>query len=130
MQRFVACQMPAAQWDSTSVAVTCDTPLGMVESALEFARIARDAGYEEVWMAEVNGGDSYALAGAVAHGLPSIPFGLPHRDGRSGVVSEEAIEVLEDARSLNLRDEATLGRLAAAYGAVDGLDDPGPHNTG
>lgn len=27
-KRFVACQMPPAQWDSTSVAVTCDTSLG------------------------------------------------------------------------------------------------------
>ncbi len=29
-RRFVACQMPPAQWDSTSVAVTADTPLGHV----------------------------------------------------------------------------------------------------
>jgi DNA topoisomerase-1 len=27
-KRFVACQMPAAQWDSTSVSVACDTALG------------------------------------------------------------------------------------------------------
>lgn len=26
--RFVACQMPPAQWDSTTVSLTCDTPLG------------------------------------------------------------------------------------------------------
>lgn len=33
----------------------------------------------------------------------------------------EAIKVLEDARKLNPVAEATLGRLAAAYGVVDGL---------
>jgi cellulose synthase operon protein C len=33
----------------------------------------------------------------------------------------EAIEVLEEARKLNPRSEATLGRLAAAYAAVDGM---------
>lgn len=27
-KRFVACQMPPAQWDSTSVSLTCETPLG------------------------------------------------------------------------------------------------------
>ncbi|MFH1746920.1 MAG: type I DNA topoisomerase [Planctomycetota bacterium] len=27
-KRFVACQMPAAQWDSTSVSLTCDTTVG------------------------------------------------------------------------------------------------------
>jgi len=33
----------------------------------------------------------------------------------------EAIEVLEEARKLNPRSETTLGRLAAAYAAVDGM---------
>ncbi|MEQ8791178.1 MAG: tetratricopeptide repeat protein [Pirellulaceae bacterium] len=33
----------------------------------------------------------------------------------------EALTVLEAARKLNPRDEETLGRLAASYGAVDGL---------
>ncbi len=33
----------------------------------------------------------------------------------------EAVAVLETARDLNPRDETTLGRLAAAYGLVDGL---------
>lgn len=27
-KRFVACQMPPAEWDSTSIGLTCDTPLG------------------------------------------------------------------------------------------------------
>ena len=50
-------------------------PVGGADKAVELARIARDAGYEEVWMAEVNGGDSYALAGAVAQGLPGTRIG-------------------------------------------------------
>ena len=50
-------------------------PVGGADMAVELARLARDAGYEEVWMAEVNGGDSYALAGAVAQGLPGTRIG-------------------------------------------------------
>jgi len=50
-------------------------PVGGAEHAVELARAAKDRGYEEVWMAEVNGGDSYALAGAVANGLPGTRIG-------------------------------------------------------
>jgi tetratricopeptide (TPR) repeat protein len=35
----------------------------------------------------------------------------------------KALPLLEKARQLNPRDEATLGRLAACYGAIDGLKD-------
>ncbi len=38
----------------------------------------------------------------------------------------EAIDVLEQARVLNPRDEDTLGRLAAVYGVLDGLEKDGP----
>ena len=50
-------------------------PIGPADKAVELARSAVEHGYEEVWMAEVNGGDSYALAGAVAQGLPGVPIG-------------------------------------------------------
>ncbi|MCZ6807302.1 MAG: LLM class F420-dependent oxidoreductase [Deltaproteobacteria bacterium] len=50
-------------------------PIGGADKAVELARAARDRGYEEVWMAEVNGGDSYALAGAVAQGVPGMRIG-------------------------------------------------------
>lgn len=40
--------------------------------------------------------------------------------------AEEAIEALETARRLNPVDESTLGRLAAAYAAVDGVSDDMP----
>ena len=39
---------------------------------------------------------------------------------------DEAIEALEAARRLNPVDESTLGRLAAAYAAADGLSDDMP----
>lgn len=50
-------------------------PVGGAEHAVELARVAKDRGYDEIWMAEVNGGDSYALAGAVAQGLPGVRIG-------------------------------------------------------
>jgi len=50
-------------------------PVAGADKAVELARAAVDRGYEEVWMAEVNGGDSYALAGAVAQGLPGTRIG-------------------------------------------------------
>jgi probable F420-dependent oxidoreductase len=50
-------------------------PMGSADKAVELARTAVDCGYDEVWMAEVNGGDSYALAGAVAQGLPGTRIG-------------------------------------------------------
>jgi probable F420-dependent oxidoreductase len=50
-------------------------PIGGADKAVELARLARDLGYEETWMAEVNGGDSYALAGAVAQGVPGMRIG-------------------------------------------------------
>jgi probable F420-dependent oxidoreductase len=50
-------------------------PVGGAQNAVELARSAKERGYEEMWMAEVNGGDSYALAGAVAQGLPGTRIG-------------------------------------------------------
>jgi probable F420-dependent oxidoreductase len=50
-------------------------PVGGADRAVELGRAARDLGYEEIWMAEVNGGDSYALAGAVAQGVPGMRIG-------------------------------------------------------
>lgn len=50
-------------------------PVGSADKAVELAKVARDHGYEETWMAEVNGGDSYALAGAVAQGVPGMRIG-------------------------------------------------------
>ncbi|MEM7435451.1 MAG: LLM class F420-dependent oxidoreductase [Myxococcota bacterium] len=50
-------------------------PIGSAAGALDLVRGAREVGYEEVWMAEVNGGDSYALAGAVAQGAPGMRIG-------------------------------------------------------
>jgi probable F420-dependent oxidoreductase len=50
-------------------------PVGGADKAAELAKAAHGYGYEEIWMAEVNGGDSYALAGAVAQALPGVRIG-------------------------------------------------------
>ena len=50
-------------------------PIGGADKAAELAKAAHNRGYEEIWMAEVNGGDAYALAGAVAHALPDVRIG-------------------------------------------------------
>ncbi|MGB8330108.1 MAG: LLM class F420-dependent oxidoreductase [Polyangiales bacterium] len=50
-------------------------PVGAADGAVSLARAARDRGYDEIWMAEVNGGDAYALAGAVAQGVPGMRIG-------------------------------------------------------
>jgi probable F420-dependent oxidoreductase len=50
-------------------------PVGGADKATELAKAAHGYGYEEIWMAEVNGGDSYALAGAVAQALPGVRIG-------------------------------------------------------
>ncbi len=50
-------------------------PIGGAQGAVSMAQAAVERGYEEVWMAEVNGGDSYALCAAVAQGLPGVRLG-------------------------------------------------------
>lgn len=50
-------------------------PLGGAELAVEQARAAHACGYEELWLAEVGGGDAYALAGALAVGVPGMRIG-------------------------------------------------------
>jgi probable F420-dependent oxidoreductase len=50
-------------------------PLGGAQHAVEQARAARACGYEEIWLAEVGGGDAYAIAGALAVGVPGMRIG-------------------------------------------------------
>jgi probable F420-dependent oxidoreductase len=50
-------------------------PVGGADKAGELAKLAHSRGYEEIWMAEVNSGDSYALAGAVAQAVPGARIG-------------------------------------------------------
>jgi len=50
-------------------------PIGAADTTLELAKIARARGYEELWIAEVSGGDAYALAGALAVSLPGMRIG-------------------------------------------------------
>ena len=50
-------------------------PIGGAELAAEQARAARACGYEELWLAEVGGGDAYAIAGALAVSVPGMRIG-------------------------------------------------------
>ena len=50
-------------------------PIGGAQDAVEQARAARACGYEEIWLAEVGGGDAYAIAGALAVGVPGMRIG-------------------------------------------------------
>jgi len=50
-------------------------PLGSAADAVELARAARAKGFEELWLAEVAGGDAYAVAGALAVGVPGMRIG-------------------------------------------------------
>jgi len=48
---------------------------GNAQGAVEMARTAREHGMQELWLAEVNGGDAYAVAGALAVGAPGMRIG-------------------------------------------------------
>lgn len=50
-------------------------PLGGAQHAVPLACYAREHGCEELWLAEVNGGDAYAVAGALAVGAPGMRIG-------------------------------------------------------
>jgi probable F420-dependent oxidoreductase len=50
-------------------------PVGGAQHAVDLARRAREVGYEEIWLAEVGGGDAYAIAGALAVGVPGMRIG-------------------------------------------------------
>jgi probable F420-dependent oxidoreductase len=50
-------------------------PVGAADTTLEVAKAAQQRGYEELWMAEVSGGDAYALAGALAVAVPGMRIG-------------------------------------------------------
>jgi len=50
-------------------------PIGGAHEAIAQAQHARGRGYEEIWLAEVGGGDAYAIAGALAVGVPGMRIG-------------------------------------------------------
>lgn len=60
---------------SKNVRLGLTLPLGGAQDAVAQARHARDHGYEEIWLAEVGGGDAYAIAGALAVGVPGMRLG-------------------------------------------------------
>lgn len=60
---------------SKNVRMGLTLPLGSAAGAVETARAAQACGYEEIWLAEVNTGDAYAVAGALAAGAPGMRLG-------------------------------------------------------
>jgi probable F420-dependent oxidoreductase len=50
-------------------------PLGSAASAVDQAKLAREHGIEETWLAEVAGGDAYAIGAAIATGVPGMRIG-------------------------------------------------------
>ena len=60
---------------SKNVRLGLTLPLGGAQEAVPMARFAREHGYEELWLAEVAGGDAYAIAGALAIGAPGMRIG-------------------------------------------------------
>ena len=60
---------------SKNVRLGLTLPLGGAQDAVAQARAARACGYQELWLAEVGGGDVYALAGALAVGVPGMRIG-------------------------------------------------------
>ncbi len=50
-------------------------PIGGAQGATDMARAAHALGYEEIWLAEVGGGDAYAIAGALAVSVPGMRIG-------------------------------------------------------
>jgi probable F420-dependent oxidoreductase len=60
---------------SKNVRLGLTLPLGGAQDAVPMARFARELGYEELWLAEVSGGDAYAIAGALAIGAPGMRIG-------------------------------------------------------
>lgn len=60
---------------SKNVRLGMTMPLGSAADAKELTAYAIERGCEEVWLAEVNGGDAYALAGALAAWFPGIRLG-------------------------------------------------------
>lgn len=60
---------------SKNVRLGLTLPLGSAKDAVAQARAARELGYEEIWLAEVAGGDAYVIGGAVAAGAPGMRIG-------------------------------------------------------
>lgn len=93
-------------------------PVGSARSAVELAQTARSHDFEELWLAwlaEVAGGDAYAIAGVPSVGAPGMPIGtaLVPAQTRAPMVHAMA------AMSLSpLTDGARLGRSTVQRGAL------------
>ena len=95
-------------------------PIGGAQEAAELARAARACGYEELWLAEVGGGDAYAIAGALAVSVPGMRIGtaVVPAQTRTPMVHAMAALSLQPAhrRELHSRYRAVVAQHRARLG--------------
>lgn len=84
-------------------------PLGGADSAVDLARYAQARGHEELWLAEVAGGDAYAVAGALAVGAPGMRIG-------TAVVPAQTRTAMVHAMSAMTLSQLTGGKFVLGLG--------------
>jgi probable F420-dependent oxidoreductase len=98
---------PTARLGLTVPTIPVTPPIAT--KALELARALRDKGYDEVWMAEVNAADSYALAGALSQAVPDMRLG-------TGIVPLQTRTVMMHAMGALTLHELTGGKFTLGLG--------------
>lgn len=81
----------------------------IAQSALALARDLCAKGYEEIWLAEVNAADSYALAGALSQAVPGVRIG-------TGVAPLQTRTVMIHALAALTLHELTDGNFGLGIG--------------
>jgi probable F420-dependent oxidoreductase len=81
----------------------------VAQNAIALAKELCPKGYEEIWLAEVNAADCYALAGALSQAVPGVRIG-------TGVVPLGTRSVMIHALSGYTASELTGGRFALGLG--------------
>lgn len=78
-------------------------------ACVELARNARSLGYDEIWMAEVGGHDSYALAAAAAQASPGMRIG-------TAIVPAQTRAPMVHAMAAAVLDQLTDGNFVLGIG--------------
>jgi len=81
----------------------------IAKTALALARDLCAKGYEEIWLAEVNAAEGYALAGALSQAVPGVRIG-------TGVVPLQTRTVMIHAMGALTLHELTDGKFALGVG--------------
>ncbi len=98
---------PRARLGLTLPTIPAQPPIA--KHALTLARDLCAKGYEEIWLAEVNAADSYALAGALSQAVPGVRIG-------TGVVPLQTRTVMIHAMAALTLHELTEGNFALGIG--------------